>query len=233
MKELNQTKANGGIEKGDINNTSVKDGEEQQNQATGNKNGCKEPVITNEEENPAKKITKNLAEKLAKDLTKVNVKTLTGKNAKDLGKMVTKNLTRSGPGSVPCSGRPSPGPMPTEHPKEKKAKEDTETYEEATNRLSRLLNKHGEGKNWYQNLHKMISSRTYPIKRAGQGEKVQKKAEGDTEQGNNLQDEKKMEEGVVVVFRRGKWTRQVRRRPRDYWDIDSLSRQCHQCRCPT
>ena len=85
--------------------------------------------------------------------------------------------------------------MHTEHLKEKKAKEDTETYEEATNTLSRLLNKYGEGKNRYQNLHRMISSRTYPTKRAGQGEKVQKKAEGDTEQNNNLQVEKKMEEG--------------------------------------
>ena len=101
-KKLNQTKANGGIEKGDINDTGVKDGEEQQNQATGNKNGCKEPVITNEEENLAKKITKNLAKKLAKDLTKANVKTLTGKIAKDLGEMVTKNLTRSGPCPVPA-----------------------------------------------------------------------------------------------------------------------------------
>ena len=68
-------------------------------------------------------------------------------------------------------------PCPRNHLKEKKAKEDIETYEEATNRLSRLLDKHGEGKNRYQNLHRMISSRTYPIKRAGQGEKVQKKAE--------------------------------------------------------
>ena len=84
--------------------------------------------------------------------------------------------------------------MHTEHLKEKKAKEDTETYEEATNTLSRLLNKYGEGKNRYQNLHRMISSRTYPTKRAGQGEKVQKKAEGDTEQNNNLQVEKKVEE---------------------------------------
>ena len=85
--------------------------------------------------------------------------------------------------------------MPTEHLDEKKAKEDTETYEEATNTLSRLLNKYKEGKNRYQNLHRMINLETYPIKRAGQGEKVQKKAEGDTEQNNNLQVEKKMEEG--------------------------------------
>ena len=92
--------------------------------------------MTNEEENPAKKVTKILAEKIAKDLTKVNIKNLTGKIAKDLGEMVTKNLTRSGPCPVPCSARPLPGPLHTEHLKEKKAKEDTETYEEATNTLS-------------------------------------------------------------------------------------------------
>ena len=85
--------------------------------------------------------------------------------------------------------------MPTEHLDEKKAKEDTETYEEATSTLSRLLNKHEEGKNRYQNLHRMINSRTYPIKRAGRDEKVQKKAEGNTEQNNNLQVKKKVEEG--------------------------------------
>ena len=77
----------------------------------------------------------------------MNAKALTGKLAKDLGGMVTKNLTRSGPCSGPCSGRPVPGPLPTEHLKEKKAKEDTNI----------------------------------------------KKAEGDTEQNNNLQAEKKME----------------------------------------
>ena len=135
MKKLNQAKADGDIEKGDINDTGVKDGEEQQNQATGNNNRCKEPAITNEEENPAKKVTKTLAEKIAKDLTKVNnktltkvnIKTLTGKLAKDLGEMVNKNLTRSGPGTVSCSGRPLPGPLLTEHHNEKKAKEDKET----------------------------------------------------------------------------------------------------------
>ena len=50
-------------------------------------------------------------------------------------------------------------------------------------------------KNRYKNLHRMINAGTFPIKRAGQAEKVQKKAEGDTEQDNNLQDKKKMEEG--------------------------------------
>ena len=190
MKKLNQAKADGSIEKGDIN-----DGEEQQNQATRNSNGCREPVIINEEENPAKKVPKTLAEELAEDLTNVNIKTLTGKLAKDLGKMVNEKLTRGGPCTVPCSGRPLPGPLPTEHHNEKKAKEDTETYEEATDTLSRLLNKYGEGKNRYKNLHRMINAGTFPIKRAGQAEKVQKKAEGDTEQDNNLQDKKKMEEG--------------------------------------
>ena len=133
MKKLNQAKADGGIEKRDINDTGVKDGEEQQNQATGNNNGCKEPVINNKEENPSKKGV---------------------------------------PCSVPCLSRPWPGPLPTEH-LDKKAKGDTETYEEATSTLSRLLNKYEEGNNRYQNLHRMIYSRTYPIKRAGQDEKVQ------------------------------------------------------------
>ena len=77
----------------------------------------------------------------------MNIKTLTGKIAKDLGEMVTKNLTRSGPCSVPCSGRPVPGPLPTEHLKEKKAKEDMENYGEAMDTLSRLINKYGEGEN--------------------------------------------------------------------------------------
>ena len=175
VKKQNQAKADGGIKKGGINDTGVKDGKEQQNQDTGSNNGFKEPVITNEEENPAEKVTKTLAKKLAKDL----------------GEMVNKNLTRSGP----CSGRPVPGTLPMEHRNEEKAKEDTETYEEATNTLSRLLNKYGEGKNRYQNLHRMINTKTYLIKRAGQGEKVQKKAKGDTERNNNLQVEKKREEG--------------------------------------
>ena len=47
VKKLNLAKADGGIQKGDNNNTGVKEGEEQQNQATGNNNGCKEPAITN------------------------------------------------------------------------------------------------------------------------------------------------------------------------------------------
>ena len=84
--------------------------------------------------------------------------------------------------------------MPTVHLDKKKAKEDTETYEEALSTLRRLLNKYEEGKNSYQNLHRMMSSRTYPTKRAGRDEKVQNKAEGDTEQNNNLQVEKKVEE---------------------------------------
>ena len=57
-KKLNQAKANGGIEKGDINDTDVKDGEEQQNQATKSNNRCKGLVITNKEENPARKATR-------------------------------------------------------------------------------------------------------------------------------------------------------------------------------
>ena len=304
VKKLNLAKADGGIQKGDNNNTGVKEGEEQQNQATGNNNGCKEPAITNAEENPAKKVTKTLDEKLAKnltkvnaknhtgklannvlknktearggkskdrtevgenkDLTKVNTKTLTGKLAKDLGEMVTKNLTRSGPCSVPCSGRPLPGPLPTEHLNEKKAKkvtktlaeklakdltkvntktptgqlakdlgemdtrnlnrsgpgsvpssgrplpgplptehlnekkakEDTETYEEVTNKLSRLLNKYGEGKNRYENPHRMINSRMYPIKRAGQGEMVKKKRkEGEEAEGPDEGNEAVTDEG--------------------------------------
>ena len=56
--------------------------------------------------------------------------------------------------------------MPAVHLDEKKAKEDT--YEEATSRLRKLLNKYKEGKNRYQNLHRMMNTRTYPIKRAGQ-----------------------------------------------------------------
>ena len=40
----------------------------------------------------------------------------------------------------------------------------------------------------------MINARTYPIKRTGQGEKEQKKDEGNTEQNNNIQVEKKGEE---------------------------------------
>ena len=59
-----------------------------------------------------------------------------------------------------------PGPLPTVHLDEKKAKEDTETYEEATSMLRRLLNKYEEGKNRYQNLHRMMNSRTYPITRS-------------------------------------------------------------------
>ena len=91
VKKLNQAKADGGIERGDINDTGVKDGEEQQNQATGNNKGCKEPAITNAEENPAKKVTKTLDEKLAKNLTKVNAKNHTGKLANN----VLKNKTEA------------------------------------------------------------------------------------------------------------------------------------------
>ena len=91
--KLNQAKADGGIKKGDINDTGIKDGEEQQNQATRNNDRCREPVITNEEENPTKKVHKTLAEKLAKDLTKVN--------------------TRPSPGSSPrTSAGWSPGTSP-------------------------------------------------------------------------------------------------------------------------
>ena len=43
------------IKKGDINDTGVKDGKEQQNQATRSDYGCIGPVITNEGENPGKK----------------------------------------------------------------------------------------------------------------------------------------------------------------------------------
>ena len=147
-------------------------------------------------EKKAKKVTKTLAEKLAKDLTKVNTKTPTGQLAKDLGEMDTRNLNRSGPGSVPSSGRPLPGPLPTEHLNEKKAKEDTETYEEVTNKLSRLLNKYGEGKNRYENPHRMINSRTYPIKRAGQGEMVKKKRkEGEEAEGPDEGNEAVTDEG--------------------------------------
>ena len=64
----------------------------------------------------------------------------------DYDKDVT-NDTGGVPCSVPCSSRPLPGPLPTVHLNEKKAKEDTETYEEATSMLRRLLNKYEEGKN--------------------------------------------------------------------------------------
>ena len=57
--------------------------------------------------------------------------------------------------------------MPTDHDDEKEAKEDEEAYEEATSMLRGLLIKYEEGKDRYQNLHRMMNSRTYPIKRAG------------------------------------------------------------------
>ena len=57
------------------------------------------------------------------------------------------NDTRGVPCPVPCWSRPLPGPLPTVHLDEKKAKEDTEAYEEATSTLRRLLNKYEEGKN--------------------------------------------------------------------------------------
>ena len=53
-KKQNQAKAKGGVKKEDIDDTGVKDGEEQQNQATRIDNGCKGPVITNKKENPGK-----------------------------------------------------------------------------------------------------------------------------------------------------------------------------------
>ena len=74
------------------------------------------------------------------------------------------NDTRGVSCSVSCSSRP----LPTAYLDEKKSKEDTETCEEATSTLRRLLNKCEEGKNRYQNLHGMMNTRTYPIKRAGQ-----------------------------------------------------------------
>ena len=55
--------------------------------------------------------------------------------------------------------------MPTAHGDKKKAKEDKEAYEEATSTLKGLLNKYEEGKNRYQNLNRMMNSRTYPITR--------------------------------------------------------------------
>ena len=84
--------------------------------------------------------------------------------------------------------------MPTDHDDEKEAKEDEEAYEEATSMLRGLLIKYEEGKDRYQNLHRMMNSRTYPITRARGDEKVQDKAEGGIKQNNNLQVEKKKEE---------------------------------------
>ena len=84
--------------------------------------------------------------------------------------------------------------MPTTHGNEKEAKEDKEAYEEVTSTLRGLLNKYKKGKNRYQNLHRMMNSRTYPISISRGGEEVQDKTEGGTKQNDNLQVEKKKEE---------------------------------------
>ena len=55
------------------------------------------------------------------------------------------NDTKGVPCSVPCLSLPLPGPLPTVHLHEKKAKEDTEAYQEATSKLRRQLNKYKEG----------------------------------------------------------------------------------------
>ena len=70
---------------------------------------------------------------------------------------------------------------------QEEAKEDEEAYEEATSTLRGLLNKYAEGKNGYQNLHRMMSSRTYPITRKKGDKEVQDKTEDGTKQNDNLQ----------------------------------------------
>ena len=84
--------------------------------------------------------------------------------------------------------------MPTAHGDKEKAKEDEEAYEKATSTLKRMLNKYEEGKNKYQNLHRMMDARTYPITRSKGDGKEQDKGEGGTKQDDNLQVEEKNEE---------------------------------------